>query len=877
MKRLLTTLLIILCTVIQSHAVLKEKNLSRTIGVLKLELRNNHIKQRQFMKLLEAQQESQHAQLVEYMQRSEQIGLMLYSQKKDFIFDMTYACQQATMLFHEMSKTNMPYDDYRADILREVARYDSLIFMLEKMPPAIGNAKSKITKVDSLLLNIETEEEHANHIHENGEASHHEEEIYILTEAEQADREKCIIHAKSLRNNLIRILNSLTKDKQYYDNVNKKVKNLKDYADFRYSLLQENIFKKGDSNYFKLLSRFKLTWARVKSDFADKYTPLNKNIRRYSEWRGPQVVFVSFAMIFYLFIATILSNIILRWVVPKKYRTDSYQKKRPAYILALGIIIFSIALLVINKAFAGSSLIDMSVTLMLNMAWLMIVVIASLLIRLEGSQIKSGVQMYEPFMALAFIVILFRIILIPNIILNFVFPPIMLLFTIWQIWIARKTRGNVPMSDKFYNIISLFVIIAACIMSWTGFSLLAVQITIWWTFQLAAIQTITCFYDLMEMYENKYLVKKLWRKEHKKNEDITEEEVQKKMRNGEYISRTWIYDLINKTIVPILAVASVLFSIVFAANTFEMASICKDIFSKDLINAPQVIRISLRSMCAIIAMFFIFRYLNYAIRSFYFSYKSAKLKEKEANEENAGSINEEYNQTLVKNVVAIAAWGTYIIVAMVMLQIPKDGIKVVSAGLATGMGFAMKDLLENFFYGISLMTGRLRVGDYIECDGIQGKVDSITYQSTQIAALDGSVIAFLNSSLFSKNFKNLTRNHQYELIKIPVGVAYGSDINKVRQLLLDGLTPLATKTEDGRDIVDPTKGIQVVFADFGASSVDLFVTQWLLVDQKVAYQAKAKEAIYNILNNNDIEIPFPQQDIYIRNINTENASIKELN
>jgi small-conductance mechanosensitive channel len=94
--------------------------------------------------------------------------------------------------------------------------------------------------------------------------------------------------------------------------------------------------------------------------------------------------------------------------------------------------------------------------------------------------------------------------------------------------------------------------------------------------------------------------------------------------------------------------------------------------------------------------------------------------------------------------------------------------------------------------------------------------------------------------------------------------------------LLDGLRPLATKTADGRDIVDPAKGINVVFADFGASSVDLFVTQWLLVDQKISYQAKAKEAIYNILNENHIEIPFPQQDIYIRNITSENTSLNEL-
>ena len=104
-----------------------------------------------------------------------------------------------------------------------------------------------------------------------------------------------------------------------------------------------------------------------------------------------------------------------------------------------------------------------------------------------------------------------------------------------------------------------------------------------------------------------------------------------------------------------------------------------------------------------------------------------------------------------------------------MLHIPAGAIETVSAGLAAGLGFAMKDLLENFFYGISLMSGRVRVGDYIECDGIRGKVESITYQSTQIITSDGSVMAFLNSALFNKNFKNLTRNNSYEFVKLPVG------------------------------------------------------------------------------------------------------------
>ena len=853
MKRFLIILAAVLMTALQANAVLKEKNLSRTIGVLKLELRNNHIKQRAMMERMVTQQEMVHNRLVDYMQRSEQISLMLYSQKADFTFDIAYACQQATSLYQEMNSTNIPYDRIKADILQEVARYDSLIYSLEQLPPAIGKAKKSNAVIDSLILNNVSDTTEVDSTIEG------ETDIYILTEQEQADRDTCIIHAKSLRNNLLRILNALSKDKEHYTLVNDRVSKLNRYAMFRYKKLQDKIFKTGGDNYFKILMTLPRQWERAMMDFSDKYKPLSHSDRKLSQWRGPQVIFVSFAMVFYLIITYIISNVILRWVLPRSIRIrENYRKKRPAFIMSLGILLFSIALICIKNVFIDNSLITMSATLMLNMTWLMQVVQLSLIIRLNNEQIKYGVNMYLPFMVMAFLVILFRIVLIPNNILNIVFPLILLIFTFWQIIVARNTRRHVPISDKFYNAISLFTITASLVVAWCGYTLLAVQITIWWTFQLAAIQTITCLYDIMEMVENKYILHRIRRLYSKENPDImnvSDETVQKSMHNGDYVTVTWFYDLVNRAIVPILAVVSVLMSIAFAADTFEMRESCVTIFYTDFISIEGVIQVSLFKICLVVSCYFLFAYINYTIRSFYFNYKKML-------NENTRTM----NKTLAKNVIAIIVWGIYIVFAMVLLQVPKSGIEVVTAGLATGMGFAMKDLLENFFYGISLMTGRLRVGDYIECDGVQGKVESITYQSTQILAIDGSVIAFLNSSLFNKNFKNLTRNHQYELIKIPVGVAYGTDINKVRKLILDGIKPLATKTDDGRDIVDPIKGQSVVFADFGASSVDLSVMQWILVDQKYAYQAKAKETIYNILNDNHIEIPFPQQDIYIRKI-----------
>ena len=144
-------------------------------------------------------------------------------------------------------------------------------------------------------------------------------------------------------------------------------------------------------------------------------------------------------------------------------------------------------------------------------------------------------------------------------------------------------------------------------------------------------------------------------------------------------------------------------------------------------------------------------------------------------------------------------------------------------------------------------------------------MESITYQSTQITTADGSVIAFLNSALFSKNFKNMTRNHRYELIKIPIGVAYGTDVERVRQLLIEAITPLCQEvTDSGQPITDTNIPVNVSFADFGDSSVDLKVCVWMLVEQKLALTARIKEVIYNTFNKNGIEIPFPQQDVHIR-------------
>ena len=148
---------------------------------------------------------------------------------------------------------------------------------------------------------------------------------------------------------------------------------------------------------------------------------------------------------------------------------------------------------------------------------------------------------------------------------------------------------------------------------------------------------------------------------------------------------------------------------------------------------------------------------------------------------------------------------------------------------------------------------------------IRGEVTDINYQTTQVETIQGTQVAFLNSSLFGKNFTNLTRNNAYELTNITVGVAYGTDFQRVREVLEKGLEVLKTKDVYGRDVVEPNYGIRIRFGDFGDSSVDVLVKQHVLQPERIAYVERCKELIYQLLKENGITITFPQRDVHLKN------------
>ena len=108
MKKIFVFVLLCVLTIFQAQAVLKEKDLFQTLGVLRSELQQAYNEQQMMMARFEKRNMDQHTRLIQIMQQSNQIALMLYSQNADFTFDMTYACQAATEQYHKLKSYHAP-------------------------------------------------------------------------------------------------------------------------------------------------------------------------------------------------------------------------------------------------------------------------------------------------------------------------------------------------------------------------------------------------------------------------------------------------------------------------------------------------------------------------------------------------------------------------------------------------------------------------------------------------------------------------------------------------------------------------------------------------------------------------------------------------
>ena len=221
---------------------------------------------------------------------------------------------------------------------------------------------------------------------------------------------------------------------------------------------------------------------------------------------------------------------------------------------------------------------------------------------------------------------------------------------------------------------------------------------------------------------------------------------------------------------------------------------------------------------------------------------------------------EETDQRKFVSVFKFIKYITYIIVVFSVLGMA--GINVTpfiaaSAALMVGVGLALQELFQDIIGGILIMIDKsLLVGDIIELNGKVGRILDIKLRTTNAITRDDKIIIIPNHKFITETIFNYTQNHKTTREFIRVGVAYGSDTEKVKKLLL-------ASVDEQKGALKSPKPF-VLFEDFGDSALIFSVNFYLndsFIDPKIKSEMRFR--IDGLFRKNNISIPFPQRDVHI--------------
>ncbi|OMP30246.1 mechanosensitive ion channel family protein [Mangrovimonas sp. DI 80] len=203
--------------------------------------------------------------------------------------------------------------------------------------------------------------------------------------------------------------------------------------------------------------------------------------------------------------------------------------------------------------------------------------------------------------------------------------------------------------------------------------------------------------------------------------------------------------------------------------------------------------------------------------------------------------------------------GFGIILALSSLGIDLSKFNLMAGALGLGIGFGLQTVISNFVSGLILVFERpILQGDTVEVDNLLGTVNRIGVRSSTITTFDGAEVIVPNNSLISNDLINWTLSDNTKRVEIIVGTSYNSDPNEVLKILYD----VAINYED--TLKTPTP--QALFVDFGDSSLNFTLRFWVHYENWLQARSDVSIEIYNQFKEEDIEIPFPQRDIHVKNI-----------
>lgn len=217
-------------------------------------------------------------------------------------------------------------------------------------------------------------------------------------------------------------------------------------------------------------------------------------------------------------------------------------------------------------------------------------------------------------------------------------------------------------------------------------------------------------------------------------------------------------------------------------------------------------------------------------------------------------------EPILRNFFANIAYAVVVVLVAVTaldaIGVPPTSLLAVMGAAGLAVGLAMRDSLSNIAAGIMLIILRpFRAGDVVRIAGTDGVIEQVRLFQTVVRTFDNHEVVLPNGQITAQPIINFTARAQRR-IDIPVGIDYGDDIARAREVLL------ALAAAEARVLADPEPA--VVVTGLGDSSVDLSLRAWVETPDFAATRSALLEAIHRELPANGLSIPFPQRDVHLR-------------